>query len=154
MAYKEGVAEILDRISKLKTKKQRVAAMRKDHNIALENVVDLCFNPNIKFVLPTGTPPYKPQPKEADCQATLYANLRKFGIFIDKGPYPNMRPLQRETQFDQFLEALDPDDAKLVISIKDKKMPYKGITKGLFEEAWPALASTWVVQSNGQNNSA
>ena len=75
-------------------------------------------------------------------------------IFIDKGPYPNMRPLQRETQFVQFLEALDPDDAKLVVSIKDKKMPYKGITKGLFEEAWPALASTWVVQSNGQNNSA
>ena len=54
-----------------------------------------------------------------------------------------MKPLQREVQFVQFLETLDPDDAKLVLSIKDKKMPYKGITRKLFEEAWPALASTW-----------
>ena len=152
MAYKEGVAEILARISKLKTKKQRVQAMRTEHNIALENIIDLCFNPNLKFDLPTGKPPYKPQPKEADCQATLYANLRKFGIFLKPGSYPHMKQLQRETQFVQFLESLDPDDAELVIAIKDKKMPYKGITRGLFQEAWPSLASTWVVQTDGKNN--
>ena len=143
MAYKEGVAEILDRVSKLKTKKEKIEALRTSHNLTLENVIDLCFNPNLKFNLPAGEPPYKPQPKEADCQATLYANLRKFGIFLESGPYPNMRPIQRESQFVQFLESLDPDDAKLVVSIKDKKMPYKGITRKLFEEAWPALASTW-----------
>jgi len=55
-----------------------------------------------------------------------------------------MSPHKREVQFVNFLESLDPDDAKLVISIKDKTMPYKGITRKLFEEAWPALASTWV----------
>jgi len=147
--YKEGVAEILDKVSKLKTKKEKIEALRNWHNIGLENVVDLCFNPNLKFVLPEGEPPYKPQPKEADCQATLYANLRKFGIFLESGPYPNMRPFQRESQFVQFLESLDPDDAKLVISVKDKKMPYKGINRKLFEEAWPSLASTWTVKENG-----
>ena len=141
--YKEGVAEILDRISKLKTKKEKVEALRRDHNIALENVIDICFNPNLKFALPPGEPPYKPQPKETDCQSSLYANLRKFGVFLEPGPYPHMKPLQREVQFVQFLEMLDPDDAKLILSIKDKKMPYKGINKQLFNEAWPALASTW-----------
>lgn len=145
MAVKEGVAEILDRVSKLKTKQEKIAILRRDHNVALENIVDLCFNPKLKFALPPGEPPYKPQPKEADCQATLFANLRKFGIFLENGPYPNMRQFQREVQFVQFLESLDPDDAKLVVAIKDKKMPYKGITRKLFEEAWPALASTWEV---------
>jgi len=143
MAYKEGVAEILDRISKLKTKKEKVEALRRDHNIAMENVIDMCFNPNLKFALPVGEPPYKPQPKEADCQATLYANLRKFGVFLESGPYPHMKPLQREVQFVQFLESLDPDDAKLIVAVKDKKMPYKGINQQLLKEAWPALASTW-----------
>lgn len=149
MAYKEGIAEILDRISKLKTKEEKIAALRRDHSIVLENIIDLCFNPRLKFVLPTGEPPYKPQPKEADCQATLYANLRKFGVFLETGPYPNMRPYKRESQFVQFLESLDPDDAKLVIAIKDKKLPYKGMNRKLFEEAWPALASTWIVKENG-----
>ena len=89
----------------------------------------------------------------ADCVTESHKIKKLVGYMPDKfGPYPNMRPLQRETQFVQFLESLDPDDAKLVVSIKDKKMPYKGITKGLFEEAWPALASTWVVQSDGKNN--
>lgn len=143
MAYKEGVAEALTRISKIKSRKEQIAALRSDHSIAMENVVDICFNPQVNFDLPEGAPPYKPQPKESDCQAVLYANLRKFGIFMKNGPYPNMKPLQREVQFVQFLETLDPDDAKLILSIKEKKMPYKGITRKLFEEAWPALASTW-----------
>jgi len=148
MAYKEGIAEILQRVSKLKTKEEKIAVLRRDHNIPLENIVDLCFNPKLNFALPPGTPPYKSQPKESDYQATLYANIRKIGVFLKTGPYPNMKPIQRETQFVQFLESLDPDDAKLIISIKDKKMPYKGITQKLFEEAWPALASTWKVKEN------
>lgn len=146
MAVKEGVAELLERVSKVSSRKEKIEILRRDHSIALENVVDLCFNPNLKFALPEGEPPYKPQPKEADCQSVLFANLRKFGIFLENGPYPNIRPFQRESQFVQFLEALDPDDAKLVIAIKDKKMPYKGITRKLFEEAWPALASTWEIK--------
>lgn len=150
MAYKEGVAETLMRVAKAKSKKEKVEILRKDHNIALENIIDLCYNPNIKFVLPEGVPPYKAQPKETDGQMVLFANLRKFSIWIENGPYPNLRQLKREQQFIQFLEMLDPDDAKLVCAIKDKKMPYKGITKKLFEEAWPALTSTWVEKKDNE----
>jgi hypothetical protein len=146
MAYKEGVAEILIRVSKLKTKKEKIETLRKDHNVVLENIVDLCFNPELKFALPPGEPPYRPASKAEDFQTTLYANMRKFGVFLENGPYPTMTMLNREVQFVNFLESLDPDDAKLVIAIKDKKMPYKGITRKLFEEAWPALASTWTTK--------
>ena len=59
MAYKESVAEILIRVSNLKTKKEKIEALRASHNIVLENIVDLCFNPNLKFALPPGEPPYK-----------------------------------------------------------------------------------------------
>ena len=146
----KSISEILSAISKISSRKEKVAALRRDHNLALENIVDLCFNPNIKFLLPEGEPPYKPATKAQGFEATLYANMRKFGVFIENGPYPNMQPFKRETQFVEFLESLDPDDAKLIISIKDKKMPYKGITRKLFEEAYPALASTWVEEkANG-----
>ena len=53
--------------------------------------------------------------------------------------------MQRERQFIDFIEACDPDDAALIVSIKDKKMPYPNITERLFKDAWPTLASTWVL---------
>ena len=146
MAYKEGVAEILERVSKIKSRKEQVATLRRDHNIALETIVDLCFNENLKFKLPDTDPPYKPQVKEADMQSQLYnkSQLRKFAIFLKGVPeYRHLPKIKRENIFIQLLETLDPDDAKLVLSVKNKKMPYKGITRKLFEEAWPALASSW-----------
>jgi len=150
MAYKEGVAELLDKISKLESRDDRIAALRAQHNIALETIIDLCFNPHIKWALPPGEPPFKLQPKESDNQAVLFANLRKFGIFIESGPYPTMKQFNREIQFVNFLESLDPDDAKLVVSVKDKIMPYKGITKKMFNRAWPALAATWEIEGEAE----
>lgn len=148
MGYREGTAELLDRVSKTSSRKEQVAILRQDHNRTLENIIDLCFNPNIKWLLPPGSPPYKPQVKEMDLQGTLFNQTRRFGVFLASGPYPQMNPTQREAQFIQFLESLDPDDAKLVVAVKDKKMPYKGITQKLFEEAWPSLASSWVERVN------
>ena len=142
--YKYSISELLTKVSKLTGKKDKIDMLRSEHNIVLENLVDLCFNPNLKFLLPEGAPPYTPATKAQGFEMTLYANMRKFGVFLESGPYPTMTPHKREVQFVEFLETLDPDDAKFVISIKDKKMPYKGITRKLFEEAWPALASTWV----------
>jgi|TARA_R100000081_G_C4726417_1_gene120933 hypothetical protein len=152
---KEGIAEALTRISKIKSRKEQVEKLRSGHSIPMEILVDCCFNPNIKFLLPPGKPPYKPLPKESDAQSYVYSQIRRMGIFHNKGNYPDMNQLKRERQFIDFIEACDPDDAELIVSIKDKKMPYKGITAKLFEEAWPALASTWVlpkevtIKSNG-----
>ena len=142
---KEGIAEALSRISKIKSRKEQIAKLRSDHSIPMEILVDCCFNPNIKFLLPTGKPPYKPLPKESDAQNHMYSQIRRVGIFHNQGNYPDMKQMQRERQFIDFLESCDPDDAELLISIKDKKMPYKSITVKLFQEAWPALASTWVL---------
>ena len=34
---------------------------------------------------------------------------------------------------------IDREDAKLIISIKDKKLPYKNITKKVVQQAFPTL---------------
>ena len=141
---KEGIAETLARIDKMVARQDRIDALRQDHSIGLENIIDVCFNENINWVLPKGDPPYKKQVKEMDLQHVLYSQIRKLGIFIDTGNYQNMNALKRETQFVDFLESIDTDDAKLILHIKDKrKLPYSRITRKLFEDAWPALASTW-----------
>ena len=73
-------------------------------------MIDCCFNPNIKFLLPKGKPPYKPLPKESDAQGFLFSQIRRMGIFHSKGKYPDMKQMQRERQFIDFIEACDPDD--------------------------------------------
>ena len=84
---KEGIAEALSRISKIKSRKEQIAKLRSDHSIPMEILVDCCFNPNIKFLLPTGKPPYKPLPKESDAQNHMYSQIRRVGIFHNQGNY-------------------------------------------------------------------
>ena len=38
-----------------------------------------------------------------------------------------------------LLERLDPEDAKLLIAVKDKKLSYKGLTYKLVKDTWPDL---------------
>ena len=78
-----------------------------------------------------------------DCQSVLIADHRKLHIFVESVEYHSLRQLKREQLFIEFLESLDPDDAKLINSIKKKKMPYKGITKALVQDAFPKLAADW-----------
>ena len=109
-------------------------------------IVDLCFNPKYVWLLPEGGPPYKPQPKEADTQGVLIQSVRKFGVFLQNNGYDNLRKTKREQIFIEYLEAMDPDDAKLLLQIKERKMPFKTLTKNVFAEAYPQLAKEWEVK--------
>jgi hypothetical protein len=44
--------------------------------------------------------------------------------------------MRRESLFITLLESVDPKDAKLLLSVKNKKLPYKNITKDLIQEAF------------------
>lgn len=139
MAKTWGISEILYEVSKIKDFETRKNALytAKDNKVLLQ-ILNAVFNPNIKFLLPEGTPPYKPAEKSLDLQSSLYREARKMYYFID-GLAPKMPQLKRETLFVQMLEVLDPDDAKLIIAMKDKKMPYSGITYDLVQKTFPDM---------------
>ena len=50
-----------------------------------------------------------------------------------------MVPLKRENLFIGILEAVHPDDAKLLLAMKEKKLPYSGLTPKIINEAFPEL---------------
>ena len=139
MAKTLGVSEILYEISKVKNFDQRKAALASWYNNkVLLQVLNATFNPSVKFLLPPGTPPYKQADINMDLQSSLYREARKMYYFIE-GLAPNMPQLKRETLFVQMLEVLDPNDAKLVIAMKDKKEPYDGITYDLVFQTFPGM---------------
>jgi hypothetical protein len=62
-------------------------------------------------------------------------------VFFDfvEGGNPNLSKIRRETLFIQLLESIHPKDAILLSSIKDKKIPFKGLTKKIVHQAFPDI---------------
>ena len=140
-----SIHEQLKDVEKQKTKKDRIAKLQKYFNEsnALAIIFDLTFNPKIKWLLPPGTPPYHINDKDMDLQHVLKNQVRKLQYFINTREGNNMKPLRREMMFIELLESVDFYDAKLLISIKDGKLPYNGITKKLVQEAFPDQTKNW-----------
>lgn len=140
----EGVAEALARIDKIKTKPKRIEELAKyKDDFPIKVILDLVYNPKIEFLLPETNPPYKPTHKESDSQNVLKHDVRKLVYVINTPEGKNLRQLKRETLFIEMLESVDPDDALLLLSVKNKKLPYKGITADVVKKAFPGIDNNW-----------
>lgn len=134
---RKAISQILKACSE-QPANQRAQFLAQHDTLALRVVLQYALDPRVKFILPVGVPPYKPT-EHLDQEGNLYRDFRKLSNFIQGGGYPDMHPIKRETLFIQFIEGLFPEDAKLICSIKDKKIPYKGITPKVVNQAFPGL---------------
>jgi hypothetical protein len=133
------INEIIKEITELPKRKDKIAALRSHgDNAALKNVLKYTFDPNIKFALPPGSPPYKPSEFFDETHNRLYAEARKLYLFVEGGN-PNLKALSRERHFIELLESIDPEDAKLLLAVKEKKLPWTGLTAKIVQEAWPGI---------------
>lgn len=133
-----SISEILDRCSKLSKLEEKVQWLRHNDHPALRAVLQYALDPRVKWLLPKGIPPYKPT-EHLDQENMLRHELRKLNYFVEGGSQPNLHPIKRETMFIQFIEGLCPADAILMCHVKDKKIPYKGITVKVVNSAFPGL---------------
>ena len=132
------ISQILKEISEIKGRKAKVEALQEQgNNSALKAVLQAAFDERIIFELPEGTPPYNVPEDMMDNTAGLYQGYKKFYIFTKNQKSAQIKQMQRENVFIQLLESLPPEEAELVLAMKDKKIPYKGITKKLAQEAFP-----------------
>jgi hypothetical protein len=135
---RKSISWILNFTNNLPNDKERIKCLQQNvDNDVLTLILRLTFDPGIEFLLPEGTPPYKVC-EYPDQQNALYFESRKLYLFV-KGGNDNLSPFRRETLFVELLQVIDPDDAKLLIAMKDKTLPYKKITKELVSQAFPNL---------------
>lgn len=132
-----SISEILKLVSKHKSTEAKVEELRKHANPTLTTILKYALDPTIKWALPEGAPPYKPN-EFPDQHGVLYAETRRLYLFLEGGN-PNLSKLRRETLFIQLLENVDPEDAKLLIAAKDKTVPYKNINLKVVTQAFPGL---------------
>ena len=136
------VFEIFEDFTKLKTRKEKIDFLQYQGSQvpAVKDVIRGCFDARLKFVLPEGKPPYNPNRPES-VPSTLRKLHRDFGDFVEGARSSQLGQLRVEMKFIQLLESIHAEDALIVISMKDKKSPVKGLTKKLVEEAFPTLLS-------------
>lgn len=134
---KLSLSEILQNASEFDKKQDRINYLYANDSPALRAILKYAYDEKVKFLLPEGDPPYKPN-ELPDQEGILYSELRRLYLFIEGGN-PNLKPVRREYLFVQLLETVNKDDAKLLLAVKDKKIPYKGITKKFVEELYPGL---------------
>ena len=134
------IYKILEYVDSLKTKKEKIAVLQNHKpNTVLLQLLKYAFDPNVKFDLPETDPPYKKLDDGSDDNGNgLYREARRLYLFIEGGN-PNLTKLRRETLFIQLIESLNEKDAQVLLAVKNKTLPYKGITKKLVEEAFPGL---------------
>jgi hypothetical protein len=132
-----GMSEFLQKVAKLKKTQEKIDAIRHNDSIQLRIILQGAFDPSVVWLLPPGEPPYKPN-ELVDQQHVLLKECEKLRYFI-KGFHDNLNQTKRETMFVELLERVDPEDAKLLCAIKDKKMPFNGITLQHVKEGLPGL---------------
>ncbi len=134
---RKSIYELLEEVSKCKKTDEKIQKLREIDNAAIRAILKYAFDPTIKFILPIGNPPYKPC-DFVDQEARLYSEIRRIYLFCEGGN-PNLSKLKREMLYIQLIESIDKNDAILLNHVKDKKLPFKGITAKIVNEAFPDL---------------
>lgn len=142
MAYsiKRQVHEIFEQFEKAKNRHDKIKVLKNHEQVAaLKDVLRGIFDDRIQWNLPGGAPPYVENNPDTS-PSTLLKQHMKFKYFV-KGlrESENMIKFKREKMFIDVLESIHPEDAKILVSMINKKNPVKGLTKKIVQEAYPNL---------------
>ena len=132
------MSEVLTKVNNAKDKPKKIAVLRDYDNAPLRMVLKGAFDPNIKWALPTGTPPYIANEAPKGTEHSLLKNESKRLWHFVQGADNDTTKTQKETMFIQMLEGLHSEEAELLIGVKDKSLnkKYKGLTAALVKESF------------------
>ena len=166
---KPFVFEVLDLVSKQKSKAKKVEVLRKYDEFHLRTIFLWNFDTVIQSVLPDGDVPYQSYDDQNTYSGTLSTKMKEdiramhetgsfsmgvsdtqgrttirrevknFYHFV-KGGNDGMNNMRRESMFINILQGLHPLEAEIIVLVKDKKLSDKyKITREIVEEAYPDI---------------
>lgn len=106
-------------------------------NAAVRSVLMWVFSDNIKSRLPEGKTPFNPNPApESDLTENgLRFEFKNFKYYVTDELTSN----RREMMWIRLLESIHKNEAELMDLVKDKKWPFKNITKSIAQKAFPEI---------------
>ena len=142
-----SIGEIFEQGSKLEGAEQ-VGFFRKQWTPTLGIIIQHAFEPAYQFDLPDGEPPFK-ENELIDQESNLYGEVRRLYIFLK--PHENIKKhgghvsaIKKEMLWIGLLENVSALDAKVLLAVKDKHLPF-GVTASRLKEIFPGVLSDQAV---------
>ena len=136
--YTPLLSEVLDKVHKAKTKAQKIKVLQENDTEALRMVIKSSFDPKIKWAMPEGAVPYKPNDAPDGTEHTLLAQESKRLWHFIEGADNQTPRAQKENMYIQMLEGLHRDEAEVLVYAKDKILhqKYKGLSHEVVKTAF------------------
>jgi len=134
------ISTILQDLAEIKTAKAKKEYLIKNESRQLKTFLKGAFDKSLEFNLPKGSPPYEPNTTSEYGFGRVSSEFR----FFAKGyAGDDLEAGVRESKFIKVLESVSPEEAKLIVMMKDKELvgKYKGVTLKLVSDAFPTLIS-------------
>ena len=166
---KPFVFEVLDLVSKQRSKAKKVEVLKKYDEFHLRTIFLWNFDEVIQSALPEGDVPYQSYDDQNTYSGTLSTKIKEdirsmydtgsfsmgvsdqqgrttirrecknFYHFV-KGGNDGMNNMRRESMYINILQGLHPLEAEILVLVKDKKLTDKyKITREIVEEAYPDI---------------
>jgi hypothetical protein len=138
------VYEIFKEVQQAPTEEDRIEILKANNCLAVRDILRASFDDFIEFNLPEGIPSYRSNVSQEGLSPTnLIRSTPQFTYFVKRGEGDKMSSAKREMVFLRLLEGVDPEDAKILCAMKEKRLQqeYPNITKDLVKKVWPKLIS-------------
>ena len=134
------VHEILEYVGKQKSKIGKVEALKEYRNDALVSILIWNFDETVVSLMPEGDVPFTPNESPLGTDHTSLRRESKNLYHFVKGGNDTLNGIRRETMFIQMLEGLHPDEARIIILTKDKRLSEEyAVTYEQVKEAYPDI---------------
>ena len=142
-----SAVEILSTAASLKSKKEKIEVLQKFGDRAdFMYILRGAYAANITWLVPDGDLPagtsFNAAPSIDTADDRLIRAYRQFMYLVKGGP--EMTQAKREDIYLNILRSVHESEAKLLMSVVGKKIPYKGMTRALMLETFP----DWLPKSN------
>lgn len=138
--YRPLISEVLRKANNAKTKEEKKKILLENNSQVLRSLFIWNYDESVISLLPEGDVPYTPNPAPEGTDHILLENEGKKMFHFVKGG-SNISQSKREQIFLGMIENLHPDEAEVLILVKDKKLQkkYTRISKALIEETFPQI---------------
>ena len=137
----KNMYEVLDEIDAAPNKKAKMSVIERNLTKTLADVFLLTYHPDYQWLITEVPDRYIPKDTIPGMSATqLSTEMRRLYLFRkgDAGA-EKLTPRKREELLIQFLEAIEPREAEVVMGIFNKDLGVDGLDYGFIKEAFPNL---------------
>lgn len=137
----KNLYEVFAEFENAPNREEKIAVLRNNNSYALECVLRGTFHPNIRYVF-DDIPKYSKSLAPAGLGYTgIHQELDRVYLFEENNPRvaPNLSLDRKKVILAQILESMEEKEAAIFSGMLMKKLPVKGLTYKLTQEAFPGL---------------